>query len=248
MSEVLGAAAPPVAGTAGTSSATAAGLDLVPAARRPVEPDAVGVVAAVCRTWAVAPDHKGEPTGIDKRAVDAVVVGADGVLDDRVLDTRHHGGRDKAVYAYAAEDAEWWAERLGRDDVAAGWFGENLLLRGVDVSAARVGERWRLGRDVVVEVTQPRTPCATFQHRTGERGWQKRFLTAGRPGAYLRVHATGTVRAGDPVVVEHRPAHGVGLGRWVTLQDPADARALLAAGLEIAPSLLAHVRAAAGRG
>jgi MOSC domain-containing protein YiiM len=32
------------------------------------------------------------------------------------------------------------------------------------------------------------------------------------PGAYLRVLHPGEVRLGDPIVVEHRPAHAVDIG------------------------------------
>jgi MOSC domain-containing protein YiiM len=39
--------------------------------------------------------------------------------------------------------------------------------------------------------------------------WVKRFAAAGRPGPYLRVLESGTLRAGDPIVVEHRPDHDV---------------------------------------
>ncbi|MHB1173336.1 MAG: MOSC domain-containing protein [Lacisediminihabitans sp.] len=83
-----------------------------------------------------------------------------------------------------------------------GWFGENLRADGVDVSGARIGERWRLGSTVVVEVTSPRTPCATFARWVGgedECGWVKRFTAARRHGAYLRVVTSGEIEAGDPI-------------------------------------------------
>jgi len=51
------------------------------------------------------------------------------VEGDSILDTAHHGGPDKAAYAYAREDAAWWASELGRD-VPPGSFGENLSTSG----------------------------------------------------------------------------------------------------------------------
>ena len=39
----------------------------------------------------------------------------------------------------------------------------------------------------------------------------RRFTERARTGAYLRVVAPGTVRAGDPITVAHRPTHGVTL-------------------------------------
>jgi MOSC domain-containing protein YiiM len=118
-----------------------------------------------------------------------------------------HGGVDKALYAYAAEDYEWWAAELGRV-LAPGTFGDNLTVRGIDVSGAEVGERWRAG-GTLLEVSQPRTPCFKLGIRMGSQGFPRRFAAARRPGAYLRILAEGEVAAGDPVEVVHRPGHGL---------------------------------------
>ena len=37
---------------------------------------------------------------------------------DDQADRRVHGGPDKAVYAYAREDTDWWASELGARDPA----------------------------------------------------------------------------------------------------------------------------------
>jgi MOSC domain-containing protein YiiM len=62
---------------------------------------------------------------------------------------------------------------------------------------------------VLLEVTSPRIPCATFQGWLGEAGWLKRFIAARRPGAYLRVIDEGSIRAGDSIEVVVRPEHDV---------------------------------------
>ena len=93
---------------------------------------------------------------------------------------------------------------LGRD-LADGMFGENLTTEGLDVDAAVVGERWRVG-SALLEVTGPRIPCATFAAWMGERGWVRRFTERGRTGAYLAVVEPGVVSAGDAVEVLDRPA------------------------------------------
>ncbi|MCK7626306.1 MOSC domain-containing protein [Streptomyces sp. RS10V-4] len=154
-------------------------------------------------------------TGIDKRpAAGPVAVaapgpgGGSGLAGDAVVDLRHHGGDDQAVYAYAREDLDDWQRQLDRD-LPNGVFGENLTTAGLDVTGARVGERWRVGGRLLLEVTSPRIPCRTFQGRLGERGWLKRFTQAGVPGAYLRVLEPGEIRAGDPVRIEHRPGHDI---------------------------------------
>jgi MOSC domain-containing protein YiiM len=118
-----------------------------------------------------------------------------------------HGGVDKALYAYAAEDYEWWAAELGWE-LAPGTFGENLTVRGIDVGGALVGERWRAG-GILLEVSQPRTPCFKLGIRMGSQRFPRQFAAARRPGAYLRILAEGEVAAGDPVEVVHRPGHGL---------------------------------------
>ncbi|MEU6364737.1 MOSC domain-containing protein [Streptomyces sp. NPDC046931] len=165
-------------------------------------------------------DYTDQPeglTGIDKQPVDGPVrvaapgpkgVGASGVAGDSVCDLRHHGGDDQAVYAFAREDLDAWERELGRE-LPNGSFGENLTTEGVDVSGARIGERWRIGPEVVLEVTSGRIPCRTFQEHLGERGWVRRFTRQGAPGAYLRVITPGEIRVGDSVEIVHRPGHDI---------------------------------------
>jgi MOSC domain-containing protein YiiM len=137
-------------------------------------------------------------TGLWKLPVEGPVAIAElGLEGDFQGDLRVHGGPDKAVYAYAEEDIRWWEDQLGRP-LGPGFFGENLTLRGVDVSGARVGERWEVG-SALLQVTDARRPCWKLQTKVGEPRFVKRFAEARRPGAYLRVLRPGEVRAGDPV-------------------------------------------------
>jgi MOSC domain-containing protein YiiM len=159
-------------------------------------------------------------TGINKRPVNRpVTVRApgpkakgrhSGLVGDQIFDTKHHGGDDQAVYAYAREDYDWWERQLGFP-LPGGLFGDNLTTEGVDVNGAVIGERWRIGADLVLEPTFGRIPCATFQAKMGMRGWVKRFTRENRTGAYLKVVEPGAVRAGDSVVIEDRPGHGVSI-------------------------------------
>ncbi|GAA4839076.1 MOSC domain-containing protein [Actinomycetospora corticicola] len=154
-------------------------------------------------------------SGIDKRpvagavSVDVPAPGCSGLPGDPVSDTENHGGPDQAVYAYAREDLEAWVPTLG--PLRAGTFGENLTTRELDVTGARIGERWHVGDSLVLQVTGPRIPCRTFAAWLDRAGWVREFTTAGVPGAYLRVVEPGPVRAGDRVVVE-RPDHQVTIG------------------------------------
>ncbi|MEU1429472.1 MOSC domain-containing protein [Nocardia sp. NPDC005746] len=184
----------------------------------------VGRVLAVCVVHAElevpAKSSKVGRTAIDKRPVPhRVPVRALGLDGDHVCDTKHHGGAHQAVYAYAEEDARRWSTELGRE-LAAGWFGENLRIAGLPVSDAVLGERWAIG-DTLLEVSAPRVPCATFQWRTGEPQWVKRFTAQANTGAYLRVLTEGGIGAGDEVRVVHIPEHGVTVRDLFAGADPA---------------------------
>jgi MOSC domain-containing protein YiiM len=190
-------------------------------------------------------------TGIDKRPVSDPVevrdpgpkgVGGSGLAGDAVCDLRHHGGHDQAVYAYAREDLNWWQSELGRE-LRGGVFGENLTTAGLDVSAARVGERWRVGELCVLQVTDPRIPCRTFAGWLRESGWERRFTEHGAPGAYMRVLSPGPVRAGDPIEVVHRPRHDVTIAlafRALTTEKDLMER-LLDAGQDLPEATREHV-------
>jgi MOSC domain-containing protein YiiM len=133
-----------------------------------------------------------------------------GVVGDFIGDTKHHGGDDQAVYAYATEDYAWWSAELGRD-LAPGLFGENLTTEGLDLYNAILGEQWRVGDTVLLETTFGRIPCATFQQRMGEPRWIKRFAATNRTGAYLRILQEGEIHPGDRIEVVARPEHGLTL-------------------------------------
>lgn len=215
-----------------------------------------GRVSAVCVVHEIVHDPAGDPdtTAIDKRPVEGPVqAGPLGLAGDTQVDTRHHGGVEQAVYAYADEDAAWWATELGRE-IAPGLFGENLRTSGLDVTGAEIGERWQVGAagtGPLLEVTSPRVPCMTFAHRMAEPRWVRRFTEHGACGAYLRVVVPGVLAAGDPVDVVRRPGHGVTIGHLFPDLAPDAARALLDAAdvgvVELGPKVMGHVRQAAGR-
>ena len=175
-------------------------------------------------------------TSIGKRPVAGPVEVLDDCLaGDEQSDPDHHGGADKAVYAYAVEDYAWWEAQLGRP-VPPASFGENLTVAGLDLTHATIGEQWRIG-SALLEVSEPRTPCWKLGMAMGDQLFPRAFTNARRPGVLLRVLERGHVQAHDPVVVEHVPSHGVTAAMVFALylRDPVDLDAVLAA-----PGLAAH--------
>jgi MOSC domain-containing protein YiiM len=126
---------------------------------------------------------------------------------DAQADRKAHGGPDKAVYAYASEDARWWEQAIGRS-LTSGEFGENLTTQGIEVNDALIGERWQIG-SAVLEVSEPRIPCWRLGVRMNDAKFPRRFTEAMRPGTYLRIIAEGEVGAGDEIRVVERPDHDV---------------------------------------
>lgn len=136
-------------------------------------------------------------TGISKYpAAGTVAIAAEGISGDSIVATEHHGGADQAIYAYSADDYDWWAERAGRE-FFPGLFGENLTIRDMP-SDMRVGDRLLIG-EVVLEATAPRIPCSTFAARMQDSSFGMAFREAERPGVYFRVLNGGEVAAGDSV-------------------------------------------------
>ncbi len=198
-----------------------------------------GVVEAVCVVHRVRPGYYHD-TAIDKRPVSGPLrVGELGLDGDRQVDSSH-GGRDAAVYVYAAEDAAHWAARLGRA-VPPGLLGDNVRTAGLDVSGALLGERWSVG-EVVLEVRKPRTPCRNLAMRMEIDDFHLEFNASGRVGAMCRVIETGTISAGDEIQVLSRPEHAVSVAQYVTQLDVPAARRLLAADISLASSVRAKAQ------
>ena len=132
-----------------------------------------------------------------------------GLVDDFIGDIRPTAGTDQAVYAFAREELDFWERRLGVD-LANGSFGQNLTTLDLDVDASLVGDRWAIGDEVVLEVTGPRVPCATFAARMGVP-WLAEDVHRGRP--QWRLPRRGPGRRGTAgrrgARGRHRPDHDV---------------------------------------
>lgn len=153
----------------------------------------------VGRNETIAHGNKSMATGICKRPVDGpVLITEEGIPGDAIVATKVHGGPDQAIYAYSADDYDWWAETTGLD-YPAGIFGENLTIRDLPTDL-RIGDRLLIG-EVVLEATSPRIPCDTLSTRMKDRGFGLAFRQAERPGIYFRVLNEGEIRAGDAVTL-----------------------------------------------
>jgi len=150
----------------------------------------------------IANGGKSGVTGIFKQpARGAVRVGNLGLEGDAVVNKKHHGGPDQAVYVYGADDYAWWSAELGFD-LEPGTFGDNLTVSNLEASDLNIGDRLHIGDQVVLEISAARIPCATLAARMDDSTFVKRFRHAERPGIYCRVIQGGAIDAGDGVTLE----------------------------------------------
>jgi MOSC domain-containing protein YiiM len=148
-------------------------------------------------------------TGIFKEPVEGTVKVRSLNLDgDRQADLTVHGGRDKAVYAYAAEHYDFWRKELPEMNLPFGMFGENLTTEGLFETEVNIGDRLRIGT-VLFEVTQPRMPCYKLGLKFGRDDIIKKFLQSERSGIYFAVLEEGEIKAGDPIEFISRDANQV---------------------------------------
>ena len=180
----------------------------------------------------VAGDGEERFTAFAKRPVNGPVrLTCTGLVGDGVGSPKVHGGPDKAVCCYPAEHYPAWERELG---VVLGpaAFGENFTTAGLTEESVHIGDRFRVGT-ALVEVSQPRQPCATLAAMRGRKGLVKEVEHSGRTGFYLRVVEEGDVAAGDafalaaadPAAISIADANRIHRGRH---HDLAGVRRLLA--------------------
>jgi MOSC domain-containing protein YiiM len=153
----------------------------------------------VSRPKEVRQNDKTITTGIFKESVPGrVMLRALNLDGDGQADLNAHGGVDKAAYAYSIENYEYWKRELGRDDFRYGQFGENFTVEGMLEDVVHLGDVFRVG-GAMVQISEPRAPCAKLALKMGLPQFPKRFLASERVGFYLRVLREGDVGAGDVI-------------------------------------------------
>ena len=144
-----------------------------------------------------------------------------GLEGDEQFDRRVHGGPDMAVLAYADAHYPSWRAETGIGEMGPGGFGENLTLSGVDETSVCVGDTWRCD-EVVLEVSQPRGPCANISRRWNVPTLQQRVTDRAWAGWYLRVLREGLLASGATLTLASRPHPEWSVERVFRLRyDPA---------------------------
>ena len=136
-------------------------------------------------------------SGIFKAAVEGKVrVTPLGIEGDEQADPEFHGGPDNVVLAYDAEHYPVWREELGMPELAYGGFGENFTVRGFSDETVCIGDVWRVGDELMLQVTQSRQPCYKLARRLRQQNIVKRVRETSWGGWYLRVLKEGMAAVG----------------------------------------------------
>ena len=172
---------------------------------------------------------------IKEPVVGPVHAGHTVLAGDGQADLAVHGGPDRPILAYAGEHYERWREELGLTELPPGGaFGENFTLAGgLDEHEVCIGDRYVIGNETIVEVSQPRQPCWKLARRWRNKELPNLVIKHRRGGWYFRVLQTGSVEAGMKIKLMERPTPAWPVARALDLiyhgKDDLDASRELAA-------------------
>ena len=172
------------------------------------------IVDALC-AGAASSLPSGKQSGIRKSPLQGpVAITERGIGLDEQVDRRHHGYPAMALHHFPHEHYAWLRHHFGplpRLD-GRGSMGENISTTGVREHDVWIGDRFRFG-SALIEVTQPRQPCATIEQHLGAKGAVKAMIAAARSGWFCRVLETGTAQAGDTLELVERGHAGWSVAR-----------------------------------
>jgi len=160
-------------------------------------------------------EPEGQSTGIFKQpSRSPLQLTREGFSGDAQADRRAHGGPEKAVHHYAAENYAPLAAAFpaAAGALVPGGLGENVSSSGWTEAGVCIGDVFRLGR-AVVQVSQPRSPCWKINHKFGAPGMSQFVAEQGITGWYYRVVEEGEVAPDDVFELLERPSPGVSLTR-----------------------------------
>lgn len=144
---------------------------------------------------------KDEYTGYFKKAVShPLFLGKEGVKDDTVVDTIHHGGVDKACYLYSYDHYNYWKNIYNELEWDYGMFGENITVAGLNESEIRIGDVFSIG-SAIVQVSQPRQPCHKLCLKFNSDKIMRDFINSPYPGVYVRILKEGLVEKSNEFIL-----------------------------------------------
>lgn len=165
----------------------------------------VGLPKTIGSKDAVNPMEREWTSAIFKDPIEgAIWVGKTGIKGDGQYDLEHHGGPEKAVFAYSIENYSYWHKELGISEILPGGMGENLAMEHVTEETISIGDTFQIG-EAVIQVSQPRQPCWKPARRFKIKNLALLLQSTGKTGWYFRVLQEGYVEAGQTFTLLDRP-------------------------------------------
>ena len=156
-------------------------------------------------------------TGIYKKPVNhPIYLGKEVVHGDEVSNRKVHGGEFKACYLFGEENYRYWEELYPDLNWHYGMIGENLTITNLDETKLIIGDIYKLGT-ALIQITQPREPCATFGTKIGDMQALKHFVKQATPGTYVRVLEEGPVTTGDTMELVQSTYNSISISDFFNL-------------------------------
>lgn len=151
----------------------------------------------------IGPDDT--PTGIFKEPVDSCFLSKTGLEGDMQVDRRVHGGPEKALYHFPADNYAILKQAFGHleSEFVPGSIGENISSTGIDDQQVHIGDILKIG-EALVQVSQPRRPCWKVNHRFGNGHMAPVLMSQAISGWYYRVIEEGQLKVGDSFELQER--------------------------------------------
>ena len=178
-------------------------------------------------------EQEGHRSGIFKRRIAGrVEVNALGIVGDEHADMRVHGGAEKALHQYCADNyAALKAAFPGAaNDLVLGAIGENISASTLSEKNVHIGDTFRIGT-VLAQVSQPRSPCWKINHRFGAPEMSTFVANHHITGWYYRVLEGGHIEEGDEITLIERQTERCSIDEFWCVQlshrpDVADLEAI----------------------
>ena len=156
-------------------------------------------------------------TGIYKNPTNnPIFLGKTHVQEDEISNKKVHGGTFKACYLFSAESYDHWGNLYPYVTWDFGMLGENLTISGLNEAQINVGDIYKVG-SALIQITQPREPCATLAAKIGSPKIIKQFIEHCKPGMYARVLETGFVTVGDALALVKKASSSISIRDFFTL-------------------------------
>jgi len=156
-------------------------------------------------------------TGIYKNPTNnPIFLGKTHVQEDEISNKKVHGGTFKACYLFSAESYDHWGNLYPYITWDFGMLGENLTILGLNEAQINVGDIYKVG-SALIQITQPREPCATLAAKIGSPKIIKQFIEHCKPGMYARVLETGFVTVGDALALVKKASSSISIRDFFTL-------------------------------